>query len=265
MGKRNKESRVRHIKRDQSWEPDYSEFDFKPKNENQSKFLEAIHKFDVTFGLGVAGTGKTIIAVHAALEYLSKEKVKRIILTRPVVEAGERLGYLPGTYQEKLDPYLQPLYNSIYDLIGQEALERFRSTDAIKIIPLAYMRGSTFKDSIIILDEGQNATLSQLKMILTRLGYGSKLIVTGDLSQSDLPHKQSGLYKVKEILQNVDTVGFVEFSSKDTVRHPTVAAIVNAFDTYENKDKTLNNGEVKDKPLFDPDLRLSEPEKWWPF
>lgn len=228
-----KKSRIKHVKRDQSWEPDYSEFEI-PKTEEQKQFLQAISDNDITIGVGCAGTGKTMLSVYAALQALDNQQVSRLIITRPVVEAGERLGYLPGTFQEKLDPYLQPMYNSLYELAGPGRLDELKRTEVIKIVPLAYMRGVTFKDAFIILDEAQNTTPEQIKMFLTRLGKGSKMVVNGDVTQIDLPPKvPSGLIHAKEILQGTPNVAIVEFSSKSIVRHETVQHIIEAYTKHE--------------------------------
>jgi phosphate starvation-inducible protein PhoH and related proteins len=234
MGKKSK--KVRHIQRDDSWNPDYSDYEIRAKNEQQGKYLQAIDDNDVTFAIGTAGSGKSFLAICKALDYLNKGKVSRIVLTRPVVEANEHLGFLPGTFEQKLDPYMQPLYGALYDLLIPQELEKLKSKNMIQISPLAYMRGVTFKDAFIILDEAQNTTRGQLKLFLTRLGDDSKMVVTGDITQIDLPNKsQCGLLHAKTILKDVPKVSFIEFGPADTVRHPTVKNIVAAYESYENK------------------------------
>jgi phosphate starvation-inducible protein PhoH and related proteins len=237
MGKKNR--KVKHIHKDSSWEPDLSEYEIKPKTEQQQKYLQAIDENDVTFGIGTAGSGKSFLAICKALEYLNDDKVGKIILTRPVVEANEHLGFLPGTFEQKLDPYLQPLYGALYDLLPPQMLETYRNKNIIQISPLAYMRGVTFKDAFIILDEAQNTTKGQLKLFLTRLGEGSKMVVTGDITQIDLPNKsQCGLLHAHKVLKDVPNVTFIEFGPEDTVRHPTVKSIVSAYEVSEQQTET---------------------------
>lgn len=201
-----------------------------PKTIGQLEYLEALKKYDITFGLGPAGTGKTYLAVIYAVSKLKEGSIKRIVLTRPAVEAGESLGYLPGDLKEKVDPYLRPLYDALYETLGSENTERLIASGAIEIAPLAYMRGRTLEDAYVILDEAQNATLIQLKMFLTRLGFNSKMVITGDLSQVDLRNNQSGLKMAKSILENIQNIGFVTLTSKDVSRHPLVQAIIDAFE-----------------------------------
>ena len=201
-----------------------------PKTIGQLTYLEALKKYDITFGIGPAGTGKTYLAVVYAVSQLKENRVRKIILTRPAVEAGESLGYLPGDLKEKVDPYLRPLYDALYDMLGQENCERMIESGIIEIAPLAYMRGRTLEDAYVILDEAQNATLIQLKMFLTRLGFNSKMVITGDLSQVDLRNNQSGLKMAKSILENIQNIGFVTLTSKDVSRHPLVQAIIDAFE-----------------------------------
>lgn len=201
-----------------------------PKTIGQLEYLEALKKYDITFGIGPAGTGKTYLAVVYAISQLKANKVRKIILTRPAVEAGESLGYLPGDLKEKIDPYLRPLYDALYDMLGQESCERMIESGIIEIAPLAYMRGRTLEDAYVILDEAQNATMSQLKMFLTRLGFNSKMVITGDITQIDLRNNQSGLQSVQTILKDIENIGFITLTSKDVSRHPLVQAIINAFE-----------------------------------
>ena len=191
---------------------------------------------DVSFGIGPAGTGKTYIAVAIALNFLLTEKVKKIILTRPVVEAGENLGFLPGNLEEKINPYLKPLMDSIYDMLSIEEIVKYKERGQIEIAPLAYMRGRTLNNAFIILDEAQNTTVAQMKMFLTRLGHHAKIVVTGDVTQKDLPSNQhSGLDVAREILSGIPQIGFTYFGKKDVVRHPIVIKIIEAFEEHEEK------------------------------
>ncbi len=202
-----------------------------PRSENQRRYFEAIEKNDLVFGLGPAGTGKTYLAVAAAVQRLRRGKVRRLIITRPVVEAGEHLGFLPGDLQQKLNPYLRPIYDALRDMIEADDLARMEEAGIIEIAPLAYMRGRTLSNAFVILDEGQNTTASQMKMFLTRLGEGSSMVVTGDPSQNDLPRNQrSGLVDGARRLRGFEGVGFIEFEAADVVRHPLVAQIVRAYD-----------------------------------
>lgn len=204
--------------------------DLQGRTPKQREYLRHILAHDITFGVGPAGTGKTYLAVACAVDALEREAVKRIILTRPAVEAGERLGFLPGDLAQKVDPYLRPLYDALYDLMGVEKTQRMFEKQAIEIAPLAYMRGRTLNHSFIILDEAQNTTPEQMKMCLTRLGYGSRAVVNGDTTQIDLPRGQpSGLIQACRILSNIEGVAMTEFTSKDVVRHPLVARIVDAY------------------------------------
>ena len=189
---------------------------------------------DISFGIGPAGTGKTYLAVAAAVDALERNEIRRIILTRPAVEAGEKLGYLPGDLSQKVDPYLRPLYDALFEMLGFEKVEKLIERQIIEIAPLAYMRGRTLNDSFIILDEAQNTTIEQMKMFLTRIGFNSKAVITGDPSQIDLPkHVKSGLKHAVTVLKDVEQLGFTFFESNDVVRHPVVAAIVNAYDAYD--------------------------------
>jgi len=208
-----------------------------PKNVNQAKYLELIEKNTITFGIGPAGTGKTYLAVFAAINALFEKRVKRIILTRPAVEAGEKLGFLPGTLYEKIDPYMKPLYDALYDCIETELALKLIDQGKIEIEPLAYMRGRTLNNAFIILDEAQNTTVSQMKMFLTRTGFDSKVVITGDITQIDLPHSiKSGLADAISLLRklNLDSIGFVDFKKEDVLRNPIVSKIVEA---YEKRDK----------------------------
>jgi phosphate starvation-inducible PhoH-like protein len=209
----------------------------RPKTANQKRYVEAIDENTITFGLGPAGTGKTYLAMAKAIQALQSKQVNRIILTRPAVEAGERLGFLPGTLQEKIDPYLRPLFDALHDMIDQDSIPRLMQSGIIEIAPLAYMRGRTLNDAFIILDEAQNTSAEQMKMFLTRLGFGSKMVITGDTTQIDLPHgAQSGLKVVHEILEGVDDITFIKLDSEDVVRNRLVGDIVNAYGRHdENK------------------------------
>ena len=207
-----------------------------PRNMAQKLYLQAINDYDIVFGVGPAGTGKTYLAVAAAAAELNDKQIKRIILCRPAVEAGERLGFLPGDIAEKVNPYLRPLYDSLYDIIGFEKVEKLMERSVIEIAPLAFMRGRTLNDSFIILDEAQNTTPEQMKMFLTRLGFGSKAVVTGDITQVDLPEgKKSGLREVRRILEHVEDLKFFDFSDRDVVRHPLVGKIVAAYDRVDKE------------------------------
>src|SRR5437667_8080495 len=201
-----------------------------PKTLNQKLYLEAIEKFDMVFGIGPAGTGKTYLAVSMAVRSLLEKKVDRIVLTRPAVEAGERLGFLPGTLQEKIDPYLKPLYDALYDMLDVERVDRHLERGVIEIAPIAFMRGRTLNDSFVILDEAQNTTPEQMKMFLTRIGYNSKAVITGDVTQIDLPFgKLSGLVEAEKIISGVEGHSFIHFNERDVVRHPLVQRIVRAY------------------------------------
>ncbi|HEV7768713.1 MAG TPA: PhoH family protein [Thermoanaerobaculia bacterium] len=214
-----------------------------PRNVAQKLYLQAIHDNDIVFGVGPAGTGKTYLAVAAASAALNDKQIKRIVLCRPAVEAGERLGFLPGDIAEKINPYLRPLYDSLYDIIGFEKVEKLMERSVIEIAPLAFMRGRTLNDAFIILDEAQNTTPEQMKMFLTRLGFGSKAVVTGDITQVDLPDgKKSGLREVRRILDGVEGLKFFDFSDRDVVRHPLVAKIVTAYDRID-REKALAEGQ----------------------
>jgi phosphate starvation-inducible PhoH-like protein len=204
-----------------------------PKSVNQRRYVDAIENHDLTFGIGPAGTGKTYLAVAMAVAALLNKRVSRIVLTRPAVEAGEHLGFLPGTLQEKVDPYLRPLYDALFDMVDAEKVEKLIERNVIEIAPLAFMRGRTLNDCFIILDEAQNTTAEQMKMILTRQGFNSKMVVTGDQTQIDLPSgKKSGLLNAVDVLRDVEGIAFVNFDEKDVVRHILVQRIVKAYDKY---------------------------------
>ncbi len=205
----------------------------RPKTLGQKQYVESIRKRDIVFGIGPAGTGKTYIAVAMAVQAFKNKEVEKIILTRPAVEAGERLGFLPGDMQEKVDPYLRPLYDALYDVLGRENALRLKEKEAIEVVPLAYMRGRTLDNSFIILDEAQNTTKEQMKMFLTRMGFGSKIIVTGDITQIDLPKgKRSGLVEVSKILKHTKGIDFCRLKDVDVVRHELVKRIIGAYDDY---------------------------------
>ena len=204
-----------------------------PRSVNQMKYFEAMDRSDMVFGVGPAGTGKTYLAVAYAVSELLAKRVRRIVLARPAVEAGERLGFLPGTLQEKVDPYLRPLYDSLHDMIEPERVERLLEKGSIEVAPLAFMRGRSLNESFIILDEAQNATAEQMKMFITRLGFGSKAVITGDITQIDLPHgRRSGMLEAIDILSDVKGINFVYFDEKDVVRHDLVQRIIRAYERY---------------------------------
>ncbi|MHB1701876.1 MAG: PhoH family protein [Acidobacteriaceae bacterium] len=220
-----------------------------PRSPNQRKYVEAIEQCDMTFGIGPAGTGKTYLAVAMAVSALMAKKVSRIILVRPAVEAGERLGFLPGTLQEKVDPYLRPLYDALYDLLDQEKVDKLLERNVIEVAPLAFMRGRTLNDAFIIMDEAQNTTGEQMKMFVTRLGNNSRAVVTGDLTQIDLPNpKKSGLLEALQVLDGVEGIRFTHFEDVDVVRHHLVQRIVRAYDSYGKAQQQLSLG-LDDIPL----------------
>src|SRR6202795_411544 len=207
-----------------------------PKSPNQRRYLEAIERHDMVFGIGPAGTGKTYLAVAMAISALLNKQVNRIILARPAVEAGEHLGYLPGTLQEKIDPYLRPLYDALFDMMDPERVERYLEKNVIEIAPIAFMRGRTLNDSFVILDEAQNTTSEQMKMFVTRLGFNSKAVITGDVTQIDLPNaRRSGLLEAMDVLKKVDGLAFVHFDETDVVRHHLVQRIVRAYDEHKTR------------------------------
>jgi phosphate starvation-inducible protein PhoH and related proteins len=207
-----------------------------PKSVNQRRYLEAIENHDMVFGIGPAGTGKTYLAVAMAISALLSKRVNRIILARPAVEAGERLGFLPGTLQDKIDPYLRPLYDALYDMLEPEKVDRYLEKNVIEIAPIAFMRGRTLNDSFVILDEAQNTTSEQMKMFVTRLGFNSKAVITGDVTQIDLPNaKRSGLLEAADVLKNVEGLAFTYFDDTDVVRHHLVQRIIRAYDEHKSK------------------------------
>lgn len=206
------------------------------KTPTQKLYVETIKNNDITFGIGPAGTGKTYLAMAVAVSYLKQNKVSRIILTRPAVEAGEKLGFLPGSLEEKVDPYLRPLYDALYDMVDPEKVADMLEKKVIEVAPLAFMRGRTLNDAFIILDEAQNTTREQMKMLLTRIGFGSKAVITGDTTQIDLPKvSQSGLVEAIKVLEGVKGIGFTRFSEKDVVRHPIVQRVIEAYNRYEEQ------------------------------
>ena len=209
----------------------------KGRGPNQSRYLQAIASHDINFGVGPAGTGKTYLAVASAVEALEANRVQRLLLVRPAVEAGEKLGFLPGDLSQKVDPYLRPLYDALYEMLGFEKVAKLIERNVIEIAPLAYMRGRTLNDSYVILDEAQNTTVEQMKMFLTRIGFGTVAVITGDVTQVDLPRStRSGLRQSIEVLRGVDGISFTFFTSRDVVRHPLVAKIVRAYEAFEQKE-----------------------------
>jgi phosphate starvation-inducible PhoH-like protein len=207
-----------------------------PKSAMQRRYVEAIQQKDIVFGIGPAGTGKTYLGVAMAVQALMQKQVNRIVLARPAVEAGEKLGFLPGDLQDKVDPYLRPLYDALFDLVDYERVERLLEKRVIEIAPLAFMRGRTLSDAFVILDEAQNTTSEQMKMFLTRIGFGSKAVITGDVTQIDLPTgKRSGLVEAERVLSNIEGIDFVYFSEKDVVRHKLVQMIIKAYDSHSKK------------------------------
>lgn len=210
--------------------------DLHGRTPRQIEYLQQIQDHDITFGIGPAGTGKTYLAVASAVDAMSRDRVKRIVLVRPAVEAGERLGFLPGDLSQKVDPYLRPLYDALYDLAGYDTVNKMFERGAIEVAPLAYMRGRTLNQSFIILDEAQNTTPEQMKMFLTRIGFGTKAVITGDVTQIDLQrHQKSGLVEVQKILKDIKGIAMTQFLSADVVRHPLVQKIINAYEDYELK------------------------------
>lgn len=208
----------------------------KPRNPNQSKYVSNIINHDISFGVGPAGTGKTYLAVACAVDALERQEIRRILLTRPAVEAGEKLGFLPGDLSQKVDPYLRPLYDALFEMLGFEKVEKLIERNVIEVAPLAYMRGRTLNDAFIILDESQNTTVEQMKMFLTRIGFNSRAVITGDITQIDLPRGvRSGLRHTIEVLKNVQDISFNFFSANDVVRHPVVARIVQAYEEFESE------------------------------
>ena len=208
----------------------------KPRGGHQQDYIRNITEYDVNFGIGPAGTGKTYLAVACAVQALEHESVRRVVLVRPAVEAGERLGFLPGDLTQKVDPYLRPLYDALYEMLGFERVAKLIERNIIEIAPLAFMRGRTLNDSFVILDEAQNTTTQQMKMFLTRIGFGSTAVITGDVTQIDLPgHVKSGLHHASEVLEGVAGIGFTQFDTRDVVRHPLVQKILNAYHSFEKE------------------------------
>jgi len=212
-----------------------------PKSINQRRYLEAIEKYDMVFGVGPAGTGKTYLAVAMAISALLSKRVNRIVLARPAVEAGERLGFLPGTLQEKVDPYLRPLYDALYDMLDPDKVDRYLEKNVIEIAPIAFMRGRTLNDAFVILDEAQNTTSEQMKMFVTRLGFNSKAVITGDITQIDLPNtNRSGMVEAIDVLRNVEGIRFCQFDEGDVVRHHLVQRIIRAYDEFKGRNEQLS-------------------------
>ena len=212
----------------------------KPRNPNQAQYVANIVNYDITFGIGPAGTGKTYLAVAAAVDALERQEIRRILLTRPAVEAGEKLGFLPGDLSQKVDPYLRPLYDALFEMLGFEKVEKLMERNVIEVAPLAYMRGRTLNDAFIILDESQNTTVEQMKMFLTRIGFNSRAVITGDITQVDLPRgARSGLRHAIEVLSKVDDISFNFFNADDVVRHPVVARIVRAYEQYDAEQERI--------------------------
>ncbi|MCL1142005.1 PhoH family protein [Shewanella gaetbuli] len=210
----------------------------KPRTPNQSTYMHNVARHDISFGIGPAGTGKTYLAVAAAVDAYERQEVRRILLTRPAVEAGEKLGFLPGDLSQKVDPYLRPLYDALFEMMGFEKVEKLIERSVIEVAPLAYMRGRTLNDAFIILDESQNTTVEQMKMFLTRIGFNSRAVITGDITQIDLPrHQKSGLRHAIEVLSEVPEISFNFFVAQDVVRHPVVARIVEAYESFEQKEQ----------------------------
>jgi len=223
----------------------------KPRNDNQGHYVSNIFRHDITFGIGPAGTGKTYLAVAAAVDALERQEIRRILLTRPAVEAGEKLGFLPGDLSQKIDPYLRPLYDALFEMLGFEKVEKLMEQNVIEVAPLAFMRGRTLNDAFIILDESQNTTVEQMKMFLTRIGFNSKAVITGDITQVDLPRgARSGLRHAIEVLSEVDEISFNFFQSQDVVRHPVVARIVEAYERNDEAERQKRAEKQRAKDLL---------------
>ena len=221
---------------EKSWVIQTKRSTIKPRGVNQRNYVKNIHELDINFGIGPAGTGKTYLAVACAVHALEKDEVRRIVLVRPAVEAGEKLGFLPGDLAQKVDPYLRPLYDALYEMLGFEQVARLIDRNIIEVAPLAYMRGRTLNDAFIILDESQNTTQEQMKMFLTRIGFGAKAVITGDITQVDLPQgKKSGLMHAIKVLNNIKGIGFTHFKAQDVVRHSLVQKIVEAYDEFDQQ------------------------------
>lgn len=222
----------------------------KPRNPNQAQYVANVVNHDITFGIGPAGTGKTYLAVACAVDALERQEVRRILLTRPAVEAGEKLGFLPGDLSQKVDPYLRPLYDALFEMLGFEKVEKYIERNVIEVAPLAYMRGRTLNDAFIILDESQNTTVEQMKMFLTRIGFNSKAVITGDITQVDLPRgARSGLRHAIEVLSDVEAISFNFFKSHDVVRHPVVAAVVEAYEKHDEVERLKKIEKKKQQEL----------------
>ena len=237
----------------------------KPRGPNQQKYVRTIQEYDINFGIGPAGTGKTYLAVACAVEALLRDDVQKILLVRPAVEAGEKLGFLPGDLSQKIDPYLRPLYDALHEMLGYEQVVKLQERNTIEIAPLAYMRGRTLSNAYVILDESQNTTPEQMKMFLTRIGFGSKAVITGDVTQIDLPRgTRSGLAHIMNVLDGVEGIGFTRFANKDVVRHPLVQRIVDAYDNYDaeqerirEKKRQIAHPQVAANKAVDPDTQES--------
>lgn len=233
----------------------------KPRNAHQISYVQNVLSHDISFGIGVAGTGKTYLAVACAVDALERQEIRRIILTRPAVEAGEKLGFLPGDLSQKIDPYLRPLYDALFEMLGFEKVEKLIERNVIEIAPLAYMRGRTLNDAFVILDESQNTTVEQMKMFLTRIGFNTKAVITGDITQVDLPKGQkSGLRHAIEVLQDIDGISFSFFQAKDVVRHPVVARIVQAYDDFDHKQLQLKQQKELQKQQLSHAAKPTEPK-----
>ncbi|WP_375753110.1 PhoH family protein [Vibrio sp. HN007] len=233
----------------------------KPRTPNQAQYLVNMVTHDISYGIGPAGTGKTYLAVAAAVDALERQEIRRILLTRPAVEAGEKLGFLPGDLSQKVDPYLRPLYDALFEMLGFERVEKLIERNVIEVAPLAYMRGRTLNDAFIILDESQNTTVEQMKMFLTRIGFNSRAVITGDVTQIDLPRgAKSGLRHAIEVLSEVDEISFNFFQADDVVRHPVVAQIVNAYEKWEKKDQK-DRKEAEQRRREERETKLLEAQK----